>query len=97
MHLSWKETQSLLPKLELLTLVESNLLQLLAIPLVIKHYYNFLIEIVFETDGIDNTKPSNKEYLKQLSNNASKIDFPLYVELRECEVGESFTEGGKCV
>jgi hypothetical protein len=30
---------------------------------------NLLLGIVFETDAIDNTKPSNKDYLKNLSGN----------------------------
>ena len=49
---------------------------------------------MLETTAIDETKPSNKEYLETLAEDA--INFPLYMELRECDIGESFSEAGKC-
>ena len=49
---------------------------------------------MFETDGIDNTKLSNQAYLN--STNNSQVDFAVYVSLRDCEVGESFGDDGKC-
>ena len=58
---------------------------------------NFNIEIVFETNGIDNTKPSNKAYLKRLNRNKTLVEFPIYIKLRECKVGETFTDAGKYI
>ena len=64
--------------------VRLNLLVLLAFP----------TRFFFETDGIDVSKPSNEEYLKSISSTA--IDFPITLDLRNCEAGESFSSGGKC-
>jgi len=55
---------------------------------------------VLETDGIDTSKKSNKDYLKARSNTTSQnttlsIDFSTYIELRECMVGEEFLDSGK--
>ena len=47
-----------------------------------------------ETTAIDQTKKSNREYLATLTEDA--INFPLYMQLRECEVGEAFSKAGKC-
>ncbi|CDW90149.1 UNKNOWN [Stylonychia lemnae] len=51
--------------------------------------------IVFDTDGIDNSKPANKQQLYQ-SNNEEKSNFNLNVELRECQIGEKFSDQGSC-
>ena len=51
--------------------------------------------MVFETDAIDNSKPANKQYLEEIG--LSSIGFPLLVELRDCEIGEQFTDSGRCV
>ncbi|CDW73329.1 UNKNOWN [Stylonychia lemnae] len=51
-------------------------------------------QISFSTDGIDLTKPSNKEYLQKLS--SSDLNFLLDLKLRECQIGEQFTSVGKC-
>jgi hypothetical protein len=56
------------------------------------------IEILFETAGIDVSKPSNKAYLASLngdSSNSTTITLPYMVELRECLSGESFGDSGK--
>ncbi|CDW77647.1 UNKNOWN [Stylonychia lemnae] len=52
-------------------------------------------QIVFYTDGIDNSKPANRQYLQQ-SNNEEKQSFNLNVELRECQIGEKFSDKGSC-
>jgi hypothetical protein len=46
-------------------------------------------KIAFDGDGIDQTKPANKEYMSET--NTTKIENTLIVNTRECEVGESFT------
>lgn len=54
----------------------------------------------FTSEGIDNTKPANKEYIKQTqsssgsSNADTSIDFEALIQLRDCEIGESFTTSG---
>jgi hypothetical protein len=40
--------------------------------------------IVFESDAIDTSKKSNADYLTSLDTNASKADFSLFLEVREC-------------
>jgi hypothetical protein len=54
-----------------------------------------IIGLTIETDAIDMTKPANKEYLKSLSSNSTSIEFPLFIKLRECNIGEQFTDSGK--
>ncbi|CDW74850.1 UNKNOWN [Stylonychia lemnae] len=51
--------------------------------------------VSFSTDGIDLSKQSNKEYMKQSSK--ENLDFKLDIQLRECNVGEYFTSAGKCL
>eukprot|EP00347_Sterkiella_histriomuscorum_P008156 403346168 len=54
-------------------------------------------QLVFNTqDGIDKTKPSNKEYLETVLKNEEEISFKFEINLRECAVGEQFTDSGKC-
>ncbi|CDW88760.1 UNKNOWN [Stylonychia lemnae] len=48
------------------------------------------------SDGIDPDKPANKELLLQQSQNSTIIDFDLNISLRECQVGEKFTDAGAC-
>mmetsp|Transcript_20833 Transcript_20833/g.19876 ORF Transcript_20833/g.19876 Transcript_20833/m.19876 type:complete len:430 (-) Transcript_20833:2711-4000(-) len=48
-------------------------------------------KIVFETDGIDVNKPSNKKYLLETEDNATSINFQTVIDVRECIEGESFT------
>jgi hypothetical protein len=58
----------------------------------------YYLEVLFETNGIDTSKPSNAEYLTSLNvngTNATTITFPYLVELRECLAGESFGDSGK--
>lgn len=46
--------------------------------------YNY--SILFTTDGIVKSKASNKNYMTSI--NSSDINFDMYVDLRECMVGE---------
>ncbi len=51
--------------------------------------------IYFSTDGIDKTKPSNKEYLESLDDRSlNDITFNINIELRECLAGEAFSDSG---
>ena len=52
-----------------------------------------MLTLDFETDAIDNAKPANKEYIA--ATGLSSVGFPLYLKLRECEVGEQFTDSGR--
>ncbi len=59
--------------------------------------------IKFVTKGIDLSKPSNKKYMAKLkaqekNSSSSKADnsFKLNLNLRNCSVGESFLNSGKC-
>ena len=52
-------------------------------------------EIKIESDSIDTSIPSNKAYME--SNDLSQIDFPIQIDLRECNIGEEFTDAGKCL
>ena len=47
---------------------------------------NIFLGVVFETDAIDSTKPANKDYIESIG--LSSMGYPLYIELRHCEVGE---------
>lgn len=49
-------------------------------------------KISFKGDGINEDLPENVAY--QQSNSLTTIENSLYVEIRECEVGEYFTEDG---
>ena len=49
--------------------------------------------IKFSTNGIDITKPSINNYIKQ--NGITDIEFNLNIELRECIAGEYFSDSGK--
>ncbi|CDW91246.1 UNKNOWN [Stylonychia lemnae] len=51
-------------------------------------------KVIFSTDGIDLTKLSNKQLLEQ--KNSSELNFQLNLQLRECILGEQFTQLGKC-
>eukprot|EP00347_Sterkiella_histriomuscorum_P009615 403340531 len=51
-------------------------------------------QIIFDTDGIDQKKPSNQEYLQ--SQNTTQAQFDYNIQLRECAVGEKFSEKGAC-
>lgn len=46
-------------------------------------------KVNFNGDGIDTSKPANVAYMQ--STNVSSIDYNLYVQTRNCEVGEYFT------
>lgn len=50
-------------------------------------------KVVFQTDGIDQTKPSNKEYLA--APEILDANFNLNISLRECAVGEKFSDKGR--
>lgn len=54
--------------------------------------YNY--SIIFTTDGIDKSKQSNKQYMTSI--NTTDITFDMLIDLRECAVGEQFTDAGKC-
>ena len=54
--------------------------------------YNY--SLVITTDGIDETKKSNQIYMN--SSNLAYIDFDVYVQLRECAIGEQFKASGAC-
>ena len=49
----------------------------------------------FSTDGIDTSKKSNEDYIKNVLTTNSQ--FSIHISLRECLVGEQFTSSGKCV
>eukprot|EP00347_Sterkiella_histriomuscorum_P024040 403332515 len=51
-------------------------------------------DVIFNTDGIDQNKPSNIKYLQDQA--SEKAIFNMTVALRECEVGEKFSEKGSC-
>ncbi len=57
--------------------------------------YNYSLK--FETNGIDGSKPSNIAYMQSINSTSAVADFQVSVQLRECEVGEQFTDAGKCV
>ena len=57
---------------------ESNLQEHLAMITVKIEFHS--IEILFETDAIDMTKPSNQKYMSD--NNIQSLGFPLEIELR---------------
>eukprot|EP00347_Sterkiella_histriomuscorum_P009701 403340212 len=51
----------------------------------------------FVSEGIDNSKPANVEYLETVSKNSSEIiEFTVSLNLRECAVGEKFSDSGSC-
>ena len=50
-------------------------------------------QLIFTTNGIDTSKPSNKVYKEQ--SGITEIDFTLHVELRKCKPGEYFSTSGK--
>eukprot|EP00347_Sterkiella_histriomuscorum_P012942 403366626 len=50
--------------------------------------------VVVQSDAIDVTKQSNKEYMKNL--NRASLNLDLLISLRECQIGEQFTIAGKC-
>lgn len=52
-------------------------------------------KINFAGDGIDESKASNKDYKETI--NTTAIDYALYVNLRNCGVGEQFTSDGQCI
>ena len=72
----------------------SGLLGLLGRNIVRINLFN-KIGIVFETNAIDNSKPANKKYFESIG--LSGVGFPLTIELRNCEIGEQFTDSGRCV
>lgn len=47
-----------------------------------------IIELIFETDGIDKSKISKQNYLQELGLKESEITFRLNISLRHCEIGE---------
>ncbi|CDW79545.1 UNKNOWN [Stylonychia lemnae] len=51
-------------------------------------------KLVITTDGIDQSKKSNKDKMEAIGK--SSLDLDLKVQLRECEIGEQFTAVGKC-
>ncbi|TNV88247.1 hypothetical protein FGO68_gene13755 [Halteria grandinella] len=55
--------------------------------------YNY--KLTFLSTGIDEELPQNEEFKELLD--TSTIDFDFNVTLRECEIGEYFTEVGKCI
>ncbi|CDW71354.1 UNKNOWN [Stylonychia lemnae] len=57
----------------------------------------YKFSISFSTDGIDMTKQSNIQYLKQIGSNSKSLDTDIVIEVRGCSLGEQFTTAGKCV
>ncbi|CDW82348.1 UNKNOWN [Stylonychia lemnae] len=53
-------------------------------------------QLSFASDGIDPDKPANKDPIIQSALNSTAIDFDLNISLRECQVGEKFTDAGAC-
>jgi hypothetical protein len=51
--------------------------------------------LAFLSSGIDENLPVNKQFIK--TQNSSSIEFDFFLELRECIVGEYFTQVGKCI
>eukprot|EP00347_Sterkiella_histriomuscorum_P016469 403353061 len=49
----------------------------------------------FTSSGIDDSLPENKKFMK--TNQITAIDYNFFVKLRECIVGEYFTQVGKCI
>ena len=90
----WKEVLNLKLLLEYLTFLILHFQQLQGTVLVNIKFHDY-VEILFETDGIDETKLSNQEYLNSLNDGNNQIIFPIYIQLRECEVGEAFSTSGK--
>ena len=50
-------------------------------------------QVVFSTDGIDLTKASNKQYATK-NNMTSGINFDMNISLRDCDVGEYYSNAG---
>ncbi|CDW85128.1 UNKNOWN [Stylonychia lemnae] len=55
-------------------------------------------ELSFLSDGIDKNKPNNKDTQKLNDSSQQQIqnDFLVEIKLRECSIGERFTESGAC-
>ncbi|CDW71929.1 UNKNOWN [Stylonychia lemnae] len=53
--------------------------------------------ISFNSDGIDLRKTSNQEFMKQIGESQSNLDTNIILELRDCDIGEQFTEEGQCI
>ncbi|CDW85402.1 UNKNOWN [Stylonychia lemnae] len=55
-------------------------------------------QLSFNSDGIDPDKPANKDSLNQSAQNSTAAvpEFDLKIGLRECQVGEKFTDAGAC-
>eukprot|EP00347_Sterkiella_histriomuscorum_P002765 403366887 len=54
----------------------------------------FKYRVAFSTEAIDKTKESNQEYLEQVG--MSQPEFHLDLQLRECIIGERFSDKGSC-
>ncbi|CDW84862.1 UNKNOWN [Stylonychia lemnae] len=52
-------------------------------------------QMIVTTDGIDLNKKANKEQLAKTNKN--QIDLDIVIDLRDCLIGEQFTNAGKCV
>ncbi|CDW75587.1 UNKNOWN [Stylonychia lemnae] len=53
--------------------------------------------ISFNSDGIDLRKSSNQEFMKLLGDSKINLDSNIILELRDCNIGEQFTEEGQCI
>jgi hypothetical protein len=51
--------------------------------------------LAFLSSGIDEKLPVNQEF--KAFYQSSSIEFDFFVELRQCERGEKFTQVGKCI
>jgi hypothetical protein len=51
--------------------------------------------LAFLSSGIDEKLPMNEEF--KLKYQEPTIEFDYFLELRECELGEYFTQVGKCL
>ncbi|CDW74791.1 UNKNOWN [Stylonychia lemnae] len=56
----------------------------------------FQYTVAFQSDGIDLSKQSNKQYM-QNNNQKTDLNTGIVIALRECAVGESFSASGKCI
>ncbi|CDW87526.1 UNKNOWN [Stylonychia lemnae] len=56
----------------------------------------YTYSLSFSTDGIDLTKESNKNYMKN-QGAKTNLDTELPIALRDCEIGEQYTSSGKCM
>ena len=52
--------------------------------------------MTFQTDAIDMNNPANKKFFTEQMNSSisSTINFMVNIELRDCAVGEKFTDSG---